>query len=55
MLLVVAGGLRGRGARKYGDAEEQQQNIQVAEASNEELADNYNKVFPHALKVKAIQ
>ena len=44
-MLLVAGGLRGRRGRKYDNAEEQQKNIQVAQATIEELTYNYNKVF----------
>jgi outer membrane protein with glycine zipper len=49
---AVAGGLRGRRARKYGDAVEQQQNEQAAAATNQEMADNYNKAFSACLEGK---
>jgi hypothetical protein len=49
---AVAGGLRGRRAKKYGDAVEQAQNEQVAVATSQELADNYNKAFSACMEGK---
>ena len=49
---AVAGGLRGRRAKKYGDAVEQAQNEQVATATSQELADNYNKAFSVCMEGK---
>lgn len=42
---AVVGGLRGRRAKKYGDAVEQAHNNQQAAAQQKALSDNFNKAF----------
>ena len=39
-------------SKKYGDAAEQQQNVETAAATSKELADNYNKAFSACLEGK---
>ena len=49
---AVAGGVRGRRSKKYGDAVEQQQNVEAAAATSQELADSYNKAFSACMEGK---
>jgi OmpA family protein len=49
---AVVGGLRGRRARKAGDANEQQQNEQAAAAQEQELMNNFKKAFTACMEGK---
>jgi len=49
---AVVGGLRGRRAKKYGDAVEQQQNDKAAAQQSEELMNNFKKAFSVCLEGK---
>lgn len=49
---AVVGGLRGRRAKVVGDAQEQQQNNQAAEAKQKELMANFNKAFTACMEGK---
>ncbi|WP_245576506.1 glycine zipper family protein [Flexithrix dorotheae] len=49
---AVVGGLRGRRAKAYGDAVEQQHNNAEAEAQQKELMANFNKAYSACLEGK---
>jgi hypothetical protein len=49
---AVVGGLRGRRSKKVGDAKEQQQNIQAAEAKKQEMLNNFKKAFSACMEGK---
>lgn len=49
---AVVGGLRGRRAKKYGDAVEQQYNYAEAEAKEQELMNNFKKAFSVCMEAK---
>ncbi len=49
---ATAGALRGRRAKKYGDAAQQQNNEAAAAAKENELANDYNKAFSACMEGK---
>lgn len=49
---AVVGGLRGRRAKKVGDEVEQQYNNVAAQATEEELMNNFNKAFTACMEGK---
>lgn len=49
---AAAGGMRGRRAKRYGDAAEQQQNEAAAAAQEKEMMDNFKKAFSACMQGK---
>ncbi|MDW7690697.1 glycine zipper domain-containing protein [Flammeovirgaceae bacterium SG7u.111] len=49
---AVAGAMRGRRAKAYGDAKQQQQNTQAAAATEKELMDNFKKAYSACMEGK---
>lgn len=49
---AILGGIRGRRAKKYGDAKQQQQNDAAARAQEQKMMEDYKKAFSACMEAK---
>ena len=49
---AIVGGLRGRRAKKYGEAQQQRQNEASAKAQEQKMADDYKRAFSVCMEAK---